>query len=82
MTMAIYEAIYFFVRLKKSIREEEQAKQAIMQVQLDALRNQAQPHFFFNTLNTLRDIIDQNSKRGRKAICRQAIGNISLSLGV
>lgn len=62
MTMAIYEAIYFYVRLKKSIREEEQSKQAIVQAQLDALRNQAQPHFFFNTLNTLRDIIDQNSK--------------------
>ncbi|MHA7059923.1 sensor histidine kinase [Aquimarina sp. M1] len=62
MTMAIYEAIYFYVRLKKSIREEEQSKQMIVQAQLDTLRNQAQPHFFFNTLNTLRDIIDQNSK--------------------
>ncbi len=66
MTMAIYEAIYFFVRLKKSIRDEEQSKQAIVQAQLDALRNQAQPHFFFNTLNTLRDIIDQNSKEDAK----------------
>lgn len=66
MTMAIYEAIYFYVRLKESIREEEQSKQAIVQAQLDALRNQAQPHFFFNTLNTLRDIIDQNSKEDAK----------------
>lgn len=66
MTMAIYEAVYFYVRLKKSVREEEQAKQAIVQVQLDGLRNQAQPHFFFNTLNTLRDIIDQNSKEDAK----------------
>ncbi|HHC79976.1 MAG TPA: histidine kinase [Flavobacteriia bacterium] len=66
MTMAIYEAIYFYVRLKKSVREEEQAKQAIIQAQLDALRNQAQPHFFFNTLNTLRDIIDQNPKEDAK----------------
>lgn len=62
MVMAIYEAIYFFVLLKKSIREEEQAKQAIIQAELDTLRNQAQPHFFFNTLNTLRDIIDQSPK--------------------
>lgn len=62
MTMAIYEAIYFFIRLKKSIREEEQAKQVAVQAQLDTLRNQAQPHFLFNSLNTLRDIIDQNSK--------------------
>ena len=66
MIMAIYEAIYFFIQLKKSIREEEQAKQAIVQAQLDGLRNQAQPHFFFNTLNTLRDIIDQNPKEDAK----------------
>jgi len=66
LTMATYEAIYFYVRLKKSVREEEQSKQAIIQAQLDALRNQAQPHFFFNTLNTLRDIIDQNSKEDAK----------------
>jgi len=66
MTMAIYEAIYFFVLLRKSVREEEQAKQAIIQAELDTLRNQAQPHFFFNTLNTLRDIIDQNPKEDAK----------------
>jgi len=66
MTMAIYEAVYFFVLLKKSVREEEQAKQAIIQAELDTLRNQAQPHFFFNTLNTLRDIIDQNPKEDAK----------------
>ncbi|GAB5533534.1 MAG: hypothetical protein Roseis3KO_53110 [Roseivirga sp.] len=66
MTMAIYEAVYFFVLLKKSIREEEQSKQAIIQAELDALRNQAQPHFFFNTLNTLRDIIDQSPKEDAK----------------
>ena len=66
MTMAIYEAIYYYVRLKQSIRDEEQTKRAIVQAQLDALRNQAQPHFFFNTLNTLRDIIDQNTKEEAK----------------
>lgn len=66
MIMAIYEAVYFFVLLKKSIRDEEQAKQAIIQAELDVLRNQAQPHFFFNTLNTLRDIIDQSPKEDAK----------------
>ncbi|WP_462251715.1 sensor histidine kinase [Ekhidna sp.] len=66
MIMAIYEAIYFFGLLKRSIREEEQAKQAIIQAELDTLRNQAQPHFFFNTLNTLRDIIDQSPKEDAK----------------
>ena len=66
MTMAIYEAIYYNIRLKKSIREEEQTKRAIVQAQLDTLSNQAQPHFLFNSLNTLRDIIDQNTKEDAK----------------
>lgn len=66
MIMAIYEAIYFYIRLKKSVKDEEQSKQSLIQAQLDALMNQAQPHFFFNTLNTLRDIIDQNSKEEAK----------------
>lgn len=66
MVMAIYEAIYFFILLQKSVREEEQSKQAIIQAELDALRNQAQPHFLFNSLNTLRDIIDQNPKEDAK----------------
>jgi len=66
MVQAIYEAIYHFIKLKKSVKDEEQAKRMVVQVQLDALRNQAQPHFLFNTLNTLRDIIDQNSKDDAK----------------
>lgn len=66
MIMAIYEAVYYYVRLKKSIREEEQAKQVMIQAQLDTLRNQAQPHFLFNSLNTLRDIIDQDPKEHAK----------------
>ncbi|WP_299887030.1 sensor histidine kinase [uncultured Lacinutrix sp.] len=64
--MAIYEAIYYNVRLKKSIREEEQTKQVMIQAQLDTLRNQAQPHFLFNSLNTLRDIIDHDTKEDAK----------------
>ncbi len=62
MIMAIYDAIYYYIRLKKSIRVEEQVKQIMVQAQLDTLRNQAQPHFLFNSLNTLRDVIDQESK--------------------
>jgi len=66
MIMAIYEAVYFYAGLEKFIREEEQAKQVIVTAKLDALRNQAQPHFLFNSLNTLRDIIDHDSKDDAK----------------
>ena len=66
MVTALYEAVYYQIRLKKSVRREEQAKQVMIQAQLDTLKNQAQPHFLFNTLNTLRDIIDQNEKEDAK----------------
>ncbi|MFL1895246.1 sensor histidine kinase [Aquimarina sp. 2-A2] len=66
MTMAIYEAVYYYVRLKKSIRDEERTKQLMIQAQLDTLRNQVQPHFLFNSLNTLRDIIEQDTKADAK----------------
>ena len=66
MVMAIYEAVYFYAGLEKFIREEEQAKQIVVTAKLDALRNQAQPHFLFNSLNTLRDIIDHDSKDDAK----------------
>ncbi len=62
MVLAIYEAIYFYSRLQKFIREEEQAKQLVIEAQLDALRNQARPHFLFNSFNTLRDIIENDPK--------------------
>lgn len=66
MIMAIYEAMYYYVRLKTSIRAEEQTKQVMIQAQLDTLRNQARPHFLFNSLNTLRDIIDHDTKEDAK----------------
>jgi len=62
MILAIYEAIYFYKRLQNSIREEEQTKQMVIEGQLDALRNQARPHFLFNSFNTLRDIIENDPK--------------------
>jgi len=62
MIISIYEAVYFYVRLQNSIRQEEGNKRAVVQAQLDALQNQSRPHFLFNSLNTLRDIIDQDTK--------------------
>lgn len=66
MVIAIYEAIYFYVRLQQSVRDEEKNKRAIVQSKLDALQNQSRPHFLFNSLNTLRDIIDNETKEDAK----------------
>ncbi len=59
LTIAIYESIYFFVQAKKSTIESEKLKRENMQSQLDTLRNQVNPHFLFNSLNTLSSIIHE-----------------------
>ena len=66
MTISMYEVIYHYVLLQEALKKQEEAKRNVVQSQLNALRNQARPHFLFNTLNTLRDIIDQNSKETAK----------------
>ena len=60
--VSIYEAIYFYTRLKESIEEREEAKQAQIRSQLEGLRSQVNPHFLFNSMNTLMNIVtkDQN----------------------
>lgn len=59
----LYEAIYFFHKYKEAILEKEQIQQAHIQGQLDNLRNQINPHFLFNSLNTLMNLIPTDSDR-------------------
>ena len=60
MFIAIYESIYFYHQLRISILEAEQAKQDHIRSQLEGLRNQVNPHFLFNSLNTLMDLVTEN----------------------
>ena len=60
MILAIYEAVYFFVKYKDSILEKERLETAHVQTQLEILRNQINPHFLFNSLNTLMNLIPKD----------------------
>ena len=60
--MALYEAIYFYYQLKQSIEEKEQAKQAQIRSELAGLRNQVNPHFLFNSMNTLMNIVVEDQQ--------------------
>ncbi len=55
--------MYFLYKYKEAIVEKEQLKQAHTQSQLDNLRNQINPHFLFNSLNTLMNLIPMDSDR-------------------
>lgn len=60
---SIYESAYFFNRWKESISETEKLKQERASSELQALRSQVNPHFLFNSLNTLASIIPEDPKK-------------------
>ena len=51
----------FNLQYQQSLLEKEQAKREALRHQLQALRNQINPHFLFNTLNSLNALIRQKS---------------------
>ncbi len=58
--LAIYEAIYYFGQYRAALLETQQLKQENVLSQLESLKNQVNPHFLFNSLNTLTAIIPEN----------------------
>lgn len=58
-----YEVIYFFHKYKEAILEKEKIQLAHIQGQLENLRNQINPHFLFNSLNTLMNLIPSDPNR-------------------
>lgn len=69
--IAVYESIWYYSQLKKSIQEQERVKSAHIQSQLDGLRNQVNPHFLFNSLNTLNHIVEFEDKKVAKQFINQ-----------
>ncbi len=57
LVLAIYEAMYFFDLWKIEILENEKLKTENTKAQLEVLKNQVNPHFLFNSFNTLVAII-------------------------
>ena len=58
--LAVYECIFYFRQLRAALLEAEQLKQANLQSQLETLKNQVNPHFLFNSLNTLAALIPED----------------------
>jgi hypothetical protein len=56
--------IFYFVRRRISaIKKEATFKQKIAETQMKALRAQMNPHFIFNSLNSIENFMMQNEKR-------------------
>ncbi|MFY8108748.1 MAG: sensor histidine kinase, partial [Bacteroidia bacterium] len=59
---AIMLSIEFFEFWKKSLTEREALKRDNITAEFESLKNQVNPHFLFNSLNTLSSIIEEEPK--------------------
>ncbi len=63
IVMLIYHSIAFFQSWQAAALNEEKLKKESVSLQLQALRNQVDPHFLFNSFNTLTSLIENDSKK-------------------
>jgi two-component system, LytTR family, sensor kinase len=59
----VYLILYLFNRWKKTLLEAEALKRENIEAQYETLKNQLDPHFLFNNLNTLTAIVEENPKQ-------------------
>ncbi|QKG52830.1 sensor histidine kinase [Hymenobacter sp. BRD67] len=58
IVLLVYESRHLFEQWEANLRRADQLTQARTQAQLDALARQLDPHFLFNSLNTLAALIE------------------------
>lgn len=60
LTGCVYEIVHLNKERESDIIKIERTEKSKLQAQLDGLKNQVDPHFIFNSLNTLSYLISQN----------------------
>lgn len=63
LVLAIYEGAYLFSLVKKVNFEKEHLLRQSISSQLESLKSQVNPHFLFNSLNSLTALIPEDSER-------------------
>ncbi len=63
---SIFYSRTFFKFWRKSIINQEKIKRQVIALQYDSLKNQVNPHFLFNSFNTLSSLIEKDKKLATK----------------
>ncbi len=61
-----FHAFYFYKELQKNKIKEQKVIAGTATAQFDALKNQLDPHFLFNSLNVLTSLIEENPDLAQK----------------
>ena len=64
--VAIFHLVYFYNRYQKNKLKEQKVIAGTASAKFDALKNQLDPHFLFNSLNVLTSLIDENPESAQK----------------
>lgn len=65
---AFFTAIDFQIRFRKKQREFVEMEKQLSQAEMKALKSQLQPHFLFNTLNTISALMEFNISGAQKIV--------------
>jgi two-component system LytT family sensor kinase len=61
-----FHAFYFYQQLQKNKIKEQKVIAGTASAKFDALKNQLDPHFLFNSLNVLTSLIEENPENAQK----------------
>jgi two-component sensor histidine kinase len=70
--LCVYFFYHVFERLQRLQVEQLALAASAKEAELRALKSQVNPHFLFNSLNSLRALIDEDAPRAREAVTRMA----------
>src|SRR5665213_4547671 len=70
--LCLYYFYHLFDRLNRSEIDRFQLMTCVKEAELRALKSQVNPHFIFNSLNSLRALIDEDPARARTAVTQLA----------
>ncbi|MEI6106699.1 MAG: sensor histidine kinase [Opitutae bacterium] len=70
--LCLYFFYHIFERLNRLMVEQLRMTANVKEAELRALKSQVNPHFLFNSLNSLRALIDEDAPRAREAVTRLA----------
>jgi hypothetical protein len=68
----VYFIYHAFERLRRMQLDQLQLAASVKEAELRALKSQVNPHFLFNSLNSLRALIDEDAPRARESVTRLA----------
>ena len=62
----VFHIVYFYNRYQKNKIQEQKVIAGTASAKFDALKNQLDPHFLFNSLNVLTSLIEENPDNAQK----------------